>query len=70
MLTVDDFEDVMATMTDVEILEFCRKEMELPPLKPKKRACLRCERMFNSDGAHNRICVACKDINKECGGYG
>jgi tRNA(Ile2) C34 agmatinyltransferase TiaS len=28
--------------------------------QPKKRLCLACDRLFKSEGPHNRICPECK----------
>ncbi len=28
----------------------------------KRRACLRCDRMFLSEGPHNRLCQACREF--------
>jgi hypothetical protein len=29
-------------------------------LKAKQRSCLRCDRVFASEGAHNRMCESCR----------
>src|SRR5919109_3004400 len=31
-------------------------------MKPKRRECLRCERMFLSEGPHNRLCQSCREF--------
>jgi hypothetical protein len=31
-------------------------------MKPKRRQCLRCERMFLSEGPHNRLCQSCREF--------
>jgi len=28
----------------------------------KQRPCLRCDRMFQSEGPHNRLCQACREF--------
>ena len=38
---------------------YLRKSV-MPPLSTTRRACLRCQKMFDSEGAHNRICQPCK----------
>jgi hypothetical protein len=37
-------------------------ERDSPPSQTvaKRRACLRCNRMFLSEGAHHRLCEACR----------
>jgi hypothetical protein len=32
---------------------------------PKRRECLRCPRVFLSDGPHNRLCQPCREFLKE-----
>jgi hypothetical protein len=31
-------------------------------MKPKRRDCLRCDRVFLSEGAHNRLCQSCREF--------
>lgn len=33
------------------------------PTTDRKRRCLKCEKAFDSNGAHNRICPTCDDEN-------
>ena len=48
-------------MTVEEINEL-RSQFDLPPLKPGRVTCLRCDREFESwDVASNRICRTCKE---------
>jgi len=37
-----------------------RKELGLQPLSVKVRPCIRCERRFESEGHHNRMCNKCR----------
>lgn len=38
----------------------CRLQMGLPTLRKDKRICMKCERKFFSEGAHNRMCADCR----------
>jgi hypothetical protein len=31
-------------------------------MEKKKYACLKCNKKFESEGSHNRICYQCKDL--------
>ncbi len=55
-------------------LEAAYEEAGLPPPPPDgswsgprlvARACLKCDRPFPSQGAHNRLCTSCRTINAE-----
>lgn len=37
-----------------------RKAMGLPPVRPKKRNCLRCDAEFLSQDAGHRMCTLCR----------
>lgn len=42
------------------------RAVDLPPLKPGKMTCLRCDQIFDSwDIKLNRICLNCKEIARE-----
>lgn len=45
-------------------IDKCRAENGLPPLIKKKRMCLKCQTMFNSHSAANRICSTCKSVQE------
>lgn len=52
-----------ATQTRAHRREKARSYMrkpEGPPPGTTRRACLRCQKMFDSEGIHNRICGPCK----------
>lgn len=59
-------------------IEICGKDIMTAPTRPSKRIvverapkegttvrpCLRCQRDFNSEGVHNRVCVTCKSTQE------
>lgn len=52
-----------ATQTRAHRREKARSYLKKPATPPPgttRRACLRCQKMFDSEGAHNRICQPCK----------
>lgn len=47
------------------------KVAALPPNRaPRQRACLRCGTQFASQGAHNRLCDGCSQMQLPLGFYG
>ena len=62
---------------EVEVLSTCFAQLDLLVAKKqsakfyddrksaKPRRCMTCRRLFWSEGAHNRICPECKEINQE-----
>jgi len=38
----------------------CRLQMKLPTLRQDDRQCMRCNKKFLSEGAHNRMCSDCR----------
>ena len=38
-----------------------------PKPQKKKRHCMRCQKVFISDGAHHRVCAPCKVVNDQMG---
>jgi len=47
---------------DTGTVEEARAAAGLPPLRPAKRKCLRCDEMFDSADVDNRICDRCKEL--------
>jgi len=41
-----------------------RKELGLPYIVVKKRKCLKCDKIFTSQGTFNRLCETCTRVNK------
>ncbi len=41
------------------------KKSEFPRPKPIKRTCLKCDREFVAEGRFNRICVRCRESDRE-----
>jgi hypothetical protein len=37
------------------------KTYRAPHLQRKERSCLRCDRMFKSEGPHHRLCSPCRE---------
>jgi len=45
---------------DIEHINEARRLSDLEKICVKKRLCLRCEKKFNSEGNHNRLCDSCR----------
>ncbi len=65
--------DMPPYLNDVAQAVLARREKTMPPrvrnssktsskkIGQKHRACLRCDRMFPSEGPYNRLCKACRE---------
>lgn len=61
---MDMLMDLETEMTGDDVNKF-REYLNLPPLKPGKTTCLRCDKVFDSwDVRNNRICPDCKEYER------
>ena len=48
---------------EIKNINKCRSRVGMKKLNIKKRKCLKCNKRFESEGNHNRICELCKRRN-------
>lgn len=54
-------EQLLKDNKSLDVINGFRKSMGLNKIKPKKRHCLKCTKLFYSEGVNNRLCYSCKN---------